>query len=75
MRRVAARSPVGTFIVNVVVTREVGKNESLTSWLPPESTVVEVPLTTTRYFDLDAVRAALDVVAVERKVPLVGRDE
>ncbi|HXC19645.1 MAG TPA: uroporphyrinogen-III synthase [Acidimicrobiales bacterium] len=48
------------FIVNVVVTREVGKNESLTSWLPPESTVVEVPLTTTRYFDLDAVRAALD---------------
>lgn len=46
--------------MNVVVTREAGKNDPLLAWLPPEATVTEVPLTTTTYLDLDAVRAALD---------------
>ena len=46
--------------MNVVLTREAGKNDPLLAWLPPEATVTEVPLTTTTYLDLDAVRAALD---------------
>jgi len=46
--------------VNVVVTREAGKNDPLRAWLPPEAAVTEVPLTTTTYFELDAVRAALE---------------
>jgi uroporphyrinogen-III synthase len=45
--------------VNVVVTREDGKNEPLMAWLPTGVTVDEVPLTTTWYFDPDDVRAAL----------------
>jgi len=47
--------------VNVVVTRETGKNDDLRSWLPPDATVFEVPLTKTTYYDNDVVRAALDV--------------
>lgn len=46
--------------MNVVLGREAGKNESLRDWLPPGSTVIEVPLTTTTYFDVAAVRAALE---------------
>ena len=46
--------------MNVVVTREAGKNDSLRAWLPLESTVSEVPLTTTTYFDPGDVRAALE---------------
>jgi uroporphyrinogen-III synthase len=47
-------------IVNVVVTREEGKNDALRAWLPPEAVVAEVPLTTTAYIDHDDVRAALE---------------
>jgi len=46
--------------VNVVVTREAGKNDPLRAWLPPEAAVTEVPLTTTTYFEPDAVRAVLE---------------
>lgn len=46
--------------MNVVVTREAGKNDPLRAWLPPGATVTEVALTTTTYFDLDLIRAALD---------------
>jgi uroporphyrinogen-III synthase len=46
--------------VNVVVTREAGRNEGLKAWTPPGASVDEVPLTTTTYFDDDDVRAALD---------------
>lgn len=47
-------------IVNVVLTREAGKNDELLAWLPPAATVSEVPLTTTHYFDADDVRASLE---------------
>jgi uroporphyrinogen-III synthase len=56
-------------IVNVVVTREAGKNDPLLAWLPPEAAVIEVPLTTTTYFDLDAVRVALDESPGNGKYP------
>jgi len=46
--------------VNIVVTREAGHNDTLRAWLPPESTVAEVPLTTTTYFDAEDVRAVLE---------------
>ena len=49
--------------MNVVLTRERGKNDSLREWLPAGASVSEVPLTTTRYLDRDDVRAALDQVA------------
>jgi uroporphyrinogen-III synthase len=45
--------------VNIVVTREDGKNDTLMAWLPTGVMVDEVPLTTTLYFDPDDVRAAL----------------
>jgi len=45
--------------VRVVVTREQGHNESLTSWVPEGVTVNEVPLTTTRFFDADEVLTSL----------------
>ena len=48
-----------TNAVNVVVTREDGRNDTLLAWLPAGVTVDEVPLTTTSYFDPDDVRAAL----------------
>jgi uroporphyrinogen-III synthase len=41
--------------MNVVLTRELGRNESLVAWLPPGAKVSEVPLTTTRYVEHDAV--------------------
>ncbi len=46
--------------MNVVLTREAGKNDPLLAWLPPEAAVTEVPLTTTTYYELDIVRTALD---------------
>jgi uroporphyrinogen-III synthase len=45
--------------VNVVVTREDGRNDTVMAWLPPGVTVEEVPLTTTMYFDPDDVRVAV----------------
>jgi uroporphyrinogen-III synthase len=45
--------------VRVVVTREVGYNDPLRSWLPEGATVNEVPLTTTRFFDAHEVHATL----------------
>lgn len=47
-------------VVNIVLTREEGRNESLLEWLPIEAAVSEVPLTTTVYFDVDDVRAQLE---------------
>lgn len=45
--------------MNIVLTREAGKNDPLRSWLPAGATVREVPLTTTTYFDANDVREAL----------------
>ena len=45
--------------MHVVVTREQGYNDPLTSWLPEEVTVSEVPLSTTRFFDAGEVLATL----------------
>ncbi|MGC2485098.1 MAG: uroporphyrinogen-III synthase [Acidimicrobiales bacterium] len=45
--------------MRVVVTRERGHNAELISWLPDNTMVSEVPLTTTRYFDSNEVRDAL----------------
>jgi uroporphyrinogen-III synthase len=46
--------------VNIVLTREAGKNDPLRAWLPSEVTVNEVPLTSTIYYDTDDVRDALE---------------
>ncbi len=45
--------------MRVVVTREAGRNDTLRDWLPEDAQVSEVPLTTTRPFDPEEVRAAL----------------
>ncbi len=45
--------------MNVVVTREAGTNEVLASWLPAGTSIEEVPLTTTEYFERDQVHAVL----------------
>lgn len=45
--------------MDVVVTRELGHNDELTSWLPEGATVREVPLTETHFLDNDEVLAAL----------------
>jgi uroporphyrinogen-III synthase len=45
--------------VRVVVTREQGYNDALTSWLPDGVTVTEVPLTTTRFHDAQEVLSTL----------------
>ena len=45
--------------MRVVVTRERGHNESLTTWLPDGATVREIPLTTTRFYDSDEVMSVL----------------
>jgi uroporphyrinogen-III synthase len=45
--------------VRVVVTREAGYNDALTSWLPEGVTVNEVPVTTTRFYDGDEVLTTL----------------
>ncbi len=41
--------------MNVVVTRERGHNDELTAWLPTGTSVREVPLTTTRFYESDEV--------------------
>lgn len=46
--------------MNVVLGREAGKNDSLMDWIPPGARVIEVPLTSTTYFDIAAVRADLE---------------
>jgi uroporphyrinogen-III synthase len=49
--------------MRVVVTRERGHNKELVSWMPDNVSLIEVPLTTTRYFDSltvhDTLRASL----------------
>jgi uroporphyrinogen-III synthase len=45
--------------MRVVVTRERGHNAELVSWVPEDASLVEVPLTTTRYFDSDEVHDTL----------------
>jgi uroporphyrinogen-III synthase len=45
--------------VRIVLTREEGMNESIVQWLPRDATISTVPLTTTRFFDVDAVAVAL----------------
>ncbi len=45
--------------MNVVVTRERGHNDELTAWLPSGTSVREVPLTTTRFYDADEVMNVL----------------
>jgi uroporphyrinogen-III synthase len=45
--------------VLVVLTRERGHNEAVRAWLPEGAEVIEVPLTTTRYFDVEDVRSTL----------------
>jgi uroporphyrinogen-III synthase len=46
--------------MNIVVTREAGRNDALREWLPAGATVEEVPLTRTHYFDPDEVRRELE---------------
>ncbi len=41
--------------MNVVLTREAGKNDELRTWLPNDFTVNDVPLTTTHYLAIDDV--------------------
>jgi uroporphyrinogen-III synthase len=50
--------------VNVVLTRELGKNDELKERLPAEANVTEVPLTTTTYFEPGDVRVALEASSV-----------
>lgn len=68
--------------MNVVVTRERGRNESLVSWMPEGATVREVPLTVTRFYDEASVAGELNdspsgpfhslVVTSVRAVPYVS---
>ena len=51
--------------MNIVVTREKGKNERLKAWLPPGATLNEVPLTTTTYFEPGDVSAALEAASTK----------
>jgi uroporphyrinogen-III synthase len=45
--------------MNIVLTREAGKNDEARSWFPSDATVEEVPLTTTNYFSIDDVTKQL----------------
>jgi uroporphyrinogen-III synthase len=45
--------------VNIVLTREAGKNASLEDWLPDDASFTEVPLTRTQYFYRQQVADAL----------------
>ena len=45
--------------MHVVLTREHGHNEPLKAWLPENAVINEVPLTLTRYFDVEKVRATI----------------
>ena len=68
--------------MNVVVTRERGRNDSLVAWMPEGANVQEVPLTTTRFYDEAAVARELNdsssapfraiVVTSVRAVPYVS---
>ena len=49
--------------MNIVVTRERASNEQLIKWLPPQASISEVPLTETRYQDLDEVRKKIAAAA------------
>ena len=49
--------------MKIVLTRELGKNDALSTWLPDHATVHEVPLTSTRYFDEGTVNDALHASA------------
>jgi len=40
--------------MKVALTREAGMNDELRKWIPKRVTVVEVPLTTTRYREENA---------------------
>jgi uroporphyrinogen-III synthase len=46
--------------MKVVLTREAGQNDAQRSWLPGDASVVEVPLTQTRYFTLEDVERDLE---------------
>jgi uroporphyrinogen-III synthase len=50
---------LATISVNVVVTREAGKNDSLRELIPPGARVDEVPLTRTVFIEPDEVRTEL----------------
>lgn len=41
--------------MNIVLTREAGRNDDALAWLPGNANVLEVPLTTTNYFAIDDV--------------------
>lgn len=45
--------------MKVVLTREAGHNEHLRAFVPDDAEVLEVPLTTTRYFSVDEVDRSL----------------
>ena len=45
--------------MNIVLTREAGKNDDAMAWLPGNANVLEVPLTTTNYFAIDEVTRQL----------------
>lgn len=45
--------------MRIVLTREEGMNESIVQWLPSDATISTVPLTTTKFFDVDEVAVAL----------------
>jgi uroporphyrinogen-III synthase len=46
--------------LNVVLTREAGRNDSLEEWLPQDATFTEVPLTRTNYYEVSRVAEALE---------------
>lgn len=45
--------------MNIVLTRETGHNETLRTLVPLDADVVEVPLTSTRYFSVEHVESEL----------------
>jgi uroporphyrinogen-III synthase len=46
--------------MNVVLTREAGHNDVQRAWLPDDAVVLEVPLTTTRFFSPEEVARKLE---------------
>jgi uroporphyrinogen-III synthase len=50
---------MGRRSLNVVLTREAGRNAALEAWLPDGASFVEVPLTRTSYFEHQLVSDAL----------------
>lgn len=45
--------------MNIVLTREVGKNDELRSWMPSNANCAEVPVTRTDWFDEEVVANSL----------------